>query len=175
MMSDGKNGKGATTMAKTEFVIKPGVQEITMIREFDAPRDVVFQVMMDPNAIPKWWGPRAYSTKVEKMDARSGGSWRFIHGDDKGNEYGFHGVYHLVEPNHVVQTFEFEGVPGRPALETMKLEDIGGRTRMVQHSVFLSLEDRDGMVQSGMQGGAEETNDRLAELVAERLKEKRRG
>ena len=172
-MSDRKTGKGATTMAKTEFVMKPGVQEITVSREFDAPRDVVFKAMMDPNAIPKWWGPRAYWTKVEKMDARSGGSWRFIHGDDKGNEYGFHGVYHLVEPNRVIQTFEFEGVPGRPSLETMTLEDIGGRTRMVTHSVFLSLQDRDGVVQSGMQGGAEETYDRLAELVAERLKDKR--
>jgi uncharacterized protein YndB with AHSA1/START domain len=173
MMNDDKTGKGATTTAKTEFVIKPGVQEITLIREFDAPRDLVFKVMMDPNAIPKWWGPRAYSTKVEKMDARSAGSWRFLHGDNKGNEYGFHGVYHLVEPNRVIQTFEFEGVPGRPALETMTLEDIGGRTRMVTHSVFLSLEDRDGMVQSGMQTGAEETHDRLAELVAERLKDRR--
>jgi uncharacterized protein YndB with AHSA1/START domain len=173
MMNDDKTGKGATTTAKTEFVIKPGVQEITLSREFDAPRDLVFKVMMDPNAIPKWWGPRAYSTKVEKMDARSGGSWRFIHGDNKGNEYGFHGVYHLVEPNRVIQTFEFEGVPGRPSLETMTLEDIGGRTRMVTHSVFLSLEDRDGVVQSGMQTGAEETYDRLAELVAERLKDKR--
>lgn len=172
-MSDRKTGKGATTMAKTEFVIKPGVQEITLIREFDAPRDLVFKVMMDPNAIPKWWGPRAYWTKVDKMDARSGGSWRFIHGDNKGNEYGFHGVYHLVEPNRVIQTFEFEGVPGRPSLETMTLEDIGGRTRMVTHSVFLSQQDRDGVVQSGMQTGAEETHDRLAELVAERLKDKR--
>jgi uncharacterized protein YndB with AHSA1/START domain len=172
-MSDRKTGKGATTMAKTEFVMKPGVQEITVSREFDAPRDLVFKAMMDPNAIPKWWGPRAYWTKVDKMDARSGGSWRFIHGDNKGNEYGFHGVYHLVEPNRVIQTFEFEGVPGRPSLETMTLEDIGGRTRMVTHSVFLSLEDRDGVVQSGMQGGAEETYDRLAELVAERLKDKR--
>ena len=172
-MSDRKTGKGATTMAKTEFVIKPGVQEITLSREFDAPRDLVFKVMMDPNAIPKWWGPRAYWTKVDRMDARSGGSWRFIHGDNKGNEYGFHGVYHLVESNRVIQTFEFEGVPGRPSLETMTLEDIGGRTRMVTHSVFLSLEDRDGVVQSGMQTGAEETHDRLAELVAERLKDKR--
>ena len=159
-------------MAETEFVIKPGVQEITLIREFDAPRDLVFKVMMDPNAISKWWGPRAYWTKVDKMDARSGGSWRFIHGDDKGNEYGFHGVYHLVEPNCVIQTFEFEGVPGRPSLETTTLEDIGGRTRMVTHSVFLSLEDRDGVVQSGMQAGAAETQDRLAELIAERLKDK---
>jgi uncharacterized protein YndB with AHSA1/START domain len=172
-MSDRKTGKGATTMAKTEFVMKPGVQEITVSREFDAPRDLVFKAMMDPNAIPKWWGPRAYWTKVDKMDARSGGSWRFIHGDNKGNEYGFHGVYHLVEPNRVIQTFEFEGVPGRPSLETMTLEDIGGRTRMVTHSVFLSLEDRDGVVQSGMQTGAEETYDRLAELVAERLKDRR--
>src|SRR5258708_36357626 len=138
-MSDRKSGKGATTMAKTVCVIKPGVQEITLIREFDAPRNLVFKLMMDPNTIPKWWRPRAYWTKVDKMDARSGGSCRLIHGDNKGNEYGFHAVYPLVEPNRVIQTFEFEGVPGRPSLDTMTLEGIGGRTRMATHSVLLSL------------------------------------
>ena len=176
-MTEGKHGKGATTMAKTEFVIKPGVQEINVIREFDAPPDLVFEAMMDPNAVPKWWGPRRYWTKVDKMEVKAGGTWRYINGDSAGNEYGFHGVYHLVDAaNHrVVQTFEFEGVPGHVALDTMMLEDLGGRTRMVQQSVFQSVEDRDGMVQSGMQAGAAETHDRLAELVAERLKSQNAG
>ena len=69
-MTDRNTGKGATTMAKTEFAIKPGTQEIVMTRVFDAPRDLVFKAMMDPNAIPKWWGPRDHWTKVDKMDVR---------------------------------------------------------------------------------------------------------
>jgi uncharacterized protein YndB with AHSA1/START domain len=175
-MSDSKNGKGAVTMAKTEFVIKPGTQEMTMTRVFDAPRELVFKAMTDPNLIPKWWGPRDHWTKVDKMDMRPGGTWRFINGDSSGNEYGFHGVYHLIDaPKHVVQTFEFEGAPGHVALETMTLEDLGGRTRLVQHSVFQSVEDRDAMVQSGMQTGATETNDRLAELLVELAKGERAG
>jgi uncharacterized protein YndB with AHSA1/START domain len=167
-MSDRNTEKGAATMAKTEFVIKPGTNQMTMTRVFDAPRELVFKAMSDPNLIEKWWGPRDHWTKVDKMEARSGGSWRFINGDASGNEYGFHGVYHLVDgPGLVIQTFEFEGVPGHVALETMRLEDLGGKTRMVQQSVFQSVEDRDGMVQSGMQKGAIETNDRLAELLVE--------
>jgi uncharacterized protein YndB with AHSA1/START domain len=173
-MSDRKNDKGATTMARTEFVIEPGKNEIVMTRIFDAPRELVFKTMTDPKLMPNWWGPRDHWTKVDKMDVRSGGSWRFINGDSSGNEYGFHGVYHLVDaPERVVQTFEFEGVPGHVALDTMMLEDLGGKTRLVQQSVFQSVEDRDGMVQSGMQTGATETNDRLAEILAELLKDKR--
>jgi uncharacterized protein YndB with AHSA1/START domain len=172
-MTDGKSGRGATTMAETEFVIKPGTHEMTMTRVFDAPRELVFKAMTDPNLIPKWWGPRDHWTKVDKMDLRPGGTWRFINGDAAGNEYGFHGVYHLIDaPKRVIQTFEFEGVPGHVALETMTLEDLGGKTRLVQHSVFQSVEDRDGMVQSGMQKGATETNDRLAELLVELSKNK---
>ncbi len=171
-MTDGS--KGATTMAKTEYTIKLGVQEITSTRMFDAPRELVFKALTDPNLIPKWWGPRKYWTKVDKMDVRPGGTWRFINGDATGNEFGFHGVYHLIDaPNRVVQTFEFEGVPGHVALDTMTLEDVGGKTRLVQHSVFQSVEDRDGMVQSGMEEGASESMDRLAELLVELAKDKR--
>jgi len=167
-MSDRNNEKGAATVAQTEFVIKPETNAMTMTRVFDAPRELVFKAMTDPALIPKWWGPRAYWTKVDKMEVQLGGVWRFINGDAAGNEYGFHGVYHLVDaPARVIQTFEFEGVPGHVALETMTLEDLGGKTRMVQQSVFQSVEDRDGMVQSGMQKGAIETNDRLAELLIE--------
>jgi uncharacterized protein YndB with AHSA1/START domain len=149
-MGDSKNGKGAATMAKTEFIFEPGRNDITMTRVFDAPRELVFKAMTDPKLMPKWWGPRDHWTKVDKMDVRAGGSWRFINGDKNGNEYGFHGVYHLVDaPERVVQTFEFEGAPGHVALDT------------------LMVEDRDMMLQTGMQTGATETNDRLAELLVE--------
>jgi uncharacterized protein YndB with AHSA1/START domain len=172
-MSDSKNGKGAATMAKTEFIFEPGKNDITITRIFDAPRELVFKAMTDPKLLPKWWGPRDHWTKVDKMDVRPGGSWRFINGDSSGNEYGFHGVYHLIDaPARVVQTFEFEGVPGHVALDTLVLEDLGGKTRLVQQSVFQSVEDRDMMLQTGMQTGATETNDRLAELLVELSKNK---
>jgi uncharacterized protein YndB with AHSA1/START domain len=170
-MSDGNQG---ATMAKTAYTIKPGVQEITITRVFDAPRELVFKTMMDPNHLAKWWGPRDHSTKVDKMDVRAGGTWRFINGDTAGNEYGFHGVYHLVDaPTQVVQTFEFEGAPGHVALETLTLEEFEGKTRLVQHSVFQTVADRDAMVQSGMEKGSTESMDRLAELLAELSKDKR--
>lgn len=174
-MSDSKTAKGAATMAKSEFVIEPGTNEISVTRVFDAPRDLVFKAMTDPDLIPKWWGPRRYSTRVDRMEARSGGSWRFVHGDSAGHEFGFHGVYHLVDAaDHVIiQTFEWEGMPGHVALETMRLEDVGGgKTRMVQASVFQTVQDRDGAASSGMQEGATETHDRLAEVIAELSKDK---
>ena len=102
---------------------------------------------------------------VDKLDARPGGQWRFVHRDAEGNEYAFHGVIHAASPEQIVQTFEFEGVPGHVALDTATLEDLGGRTKVTATSVFQSLADRDGMVASGMEGGARETYDRLAELL----------
>ena len=160
--------QGEKTMAKTEFQVEPGKQEIIMTRVFDAPRELVFKTANDPKLMPKWWGPRRLTTHVETMDVRPGGSWRMVQRDPAGNQFAFHGVYHeVVAPERVVQTFEFEGVPGHVALSTVRFEDIGGgKTKLIQQDVFQSVEDRDGMMQSGMQSGAEETMDRLAELLA---------
>jgi uncharacterized protein YndB with AHSA1/START domain len=153
-------------MGETEFVIEPGRQDIVITRVFDATPDIVFRVMTDPDLIPNWWGPRRYETVVDHAEPRSGGSWRFLNRDTEGNEYWFKGVFHdVVAPARVVQTFEFEGAPGHVALETATLEEVDGRTRYRAVSVFQSVEDRDAMVKSGMEGGARETMDRLAELV----------
>lgn len=153
-------------MGDTEFVIEPGRQDIIMSRVFDAPRDVVFRAATDPQLIAKWWGPRQYETIIDHADVRSGGSWRFLHRDTEGNEHGFKGIFHaVVAPEQVVQTFEYEGAPGHVALETLTLEEVDGKTKYVAVSVFQSVEDRDAMVQSGMEGGARETMDRLAELL----------
>ncbi|GAA3733903.1 SRPBCC family protein [Salinactinospora qingdaonensis] len=154
-------------MNETEFVIEPGRQDIVVKRVFDASPDVVFQAFTDPKLIPNWWGPRRYSTVVDRAEVHSGGAWRFINRDAEGNDYGFHGVYHEVAaPQRIVQTFEFEGMPRHVALETATFEEVDGKTRYVGTSVFQSVEDRDGMVQSGMEEGSRETMDRLAEVVA---------
>jgi uncharacterized protein YndB with AHSA1/START domain len=155
-------------MSETEITVEPGTYEIVLTRIFDAPPDAVFAAITDPALVPDWWGPRYLTTKVEEMDVRAGGRWRYVQRDADGNEYGFNGVFHSVTPVRVVQTFEFEGMPGHVMLETMTLEDLGGKTRLVDQSIFQSVADRDGMAASGMETGAVESHERLQELLAKR-------
>lgn len=158
-------------MAKntTTITAEPGKQEMTITREFDAPRELVFKVVTDSELLPQWWGPRYLTTEVDQMDVRPGGQYRYIQRDPDGNVYAFHGVYHeILAPERIIDTFEFEGLPetGHVALETMRLEALpGGRTRLIAHSVFQSLADRDGMLQSGMESGVIDTYNRLEELL----------
>jgi uncharacterized protein YndB with AHSA1/START domain len=154
-------------MTKSDYTIEPGKQEIVMSRTFDAPCDLVFKTMTDPNLIPQWWGPRYLTTTVDEMEVRPGGRWRYVQRDPQGNEHAFHGVYHdITAPERLVCTFEYEGVPGHVLLETVTLEEVDGKTKMTDQSVFQSVADRDGMVQSGMESGATEMMDRLGELLA---------
>lgn len=157
-------------MGDTELIITPDRHDITVTRVFDAPPEKVFQALTDPQLVPRYWGPRRYQTRVEQMDVRPGGRWRFIHIDpEQGEEFGFQGVFHEVEPSkRVVQTFEFEGEPGHVTLDTAVLEPMNGRTRYTAQSVFQSVEDRDAAMRSGMEDGMREFMDRLAELVESR-------
>ena len=148
----------------------PSDREIEVKRVFDAPRDLVWKAYTDPAAISQWWGPRRHTTTVGKMDVRPGGAWRYVSRDADGNEYGFHGEYREVVPaERIVCTFEFEGMPGHVSVETLTLIEHEGKTTVTNTSVFDSVEDRDGMLQSGMEAGMRETYDRLAEYI-ERLK-----
>jgi uncharacterized protein YndB with AHSA1/START domain len=172
-MTDSKTDKGAKTMAKTEYRIEPGTHEMVITRVFDAPRALVFKAFTDPDLLPKWWGPRRLTTVVERMEVRPGGSWRYVQRDPAGNEFGFHGVYHLVEPpERTVLTFEFEGAPGHVAMQTSTFEEFDGKTKLTQHSVFQSVEDRDAMVQSGMEEGSTESMERMDEILAGLVKAK---
>ena len=158
--------KGETTMAKAEYVIEPGKQELFITRDFDAPRELVYKAFTDPKLVAQWFGPRDYSTRVDKMEARPGGLWRFVQRDKNGNEFAFHGVHHdFVAPERIVATFEFEGVPGHVLLQTVTFEPLGEKTRMVEQLLFQSVGDRDGMVASGMQEGSDDSMDRMAELL----------
>lgn len=155
------------TAASDLVVTLPSDLEIVLTREFDAPRELIFQVVTDPKHIPQWWGRRKDTTTVDKMDVRPGGEWRFVTRADDG-EFAFRGTFReIVPPQRLVQTFEFEGELGAVSVETMILEEIGGgRTRMTSTSRFENKEQRDGMVRSGMETGARDTYDRLAELLA---------
>ena len=146
----------------------PSDREIVMTREFDAPRELIFEAHSSCEHVNNWWGPRKYSFELCEMDFRPGGKYRFVHrGPDGVEEHGFRGEYReIVPPERIVWTFEWEGMPGHISVDTLTLEDLGsGRTKLIAHSLFDSKEDRDGMLQSGMEEGAGETYDRLAEFV----------
>lgn len=152
----------------------PSDREILMTRDFDAPRELVFKAYTDPKSIPQWWGPRGYTTTVDKMDVRPGGVWRFVQRDQDGNEFAFNGVYReIVPPERLVYTFEFEGMRGHVMLETVTFEEHDGKTKLTDKALFDNVEDRDGMLKSGMERGAAETMDRFAELLKELQKGQR--
>jgi uncharacterized protein YndB with AHSA1/START domain len=140
---------------------------IEITREFAAPRDLLFRAHVDPDLLVQWLGPRRMTMTIDYLDARDGGRWRYVHRDTDGAEYGFHGVYHgAPSPNGIVQTFEWEGAPGHVSLETATFEERGGTTLLRLRSVYQSVEDRDAMVQSGMETGVNEGYERLDELIA---------
>jgi uncharacterized protein YndB with AHSA1/START domain len=154
--------------AQAATITTPSDREIHIERIFDAPRDRVFAVYTDPELIPEWWGPRGTTTIVDQMDLRPGGSWRFIgRDDDGGGEHAFRGTYReITPPERIVQTFEWEGMPGHISVETAVFEDLGDQTKVTTTSIFHTTEERDGMLNSGMEGGLNETYARLDELLA---------
>jgi uncharacterized protein YndB with AHSA1/START domain len=153
-------------MGKTEITAEPGIPQIVITRDFDAPRDLVFRAYTDPELLTQWWGPRDQTMTIDRYDVRDGGTWRFVASDPEGNEYAFHGVFHgTPSPDGTVQTFEVEGMPGHVSMETLTLEEHDGRTLARTVSVFQSVEDRDGMIASGMERGVNESYERLAELL----------
>ena len=154
---------------KTTITVEPGQQELFITREFDAPRELVYKAHIDPDLYVQWLGPRDLETTLETFEPVSGGRWRFTHKDQDGNEFGFHGVFHTMTEELMIQTFEFDGLPesGHVTLDTMRLEKLpGDRTKITIQSVFQSVADRDGMVQSGMEHGVKEGYERLDELLA---------
>jgi len=101
------------------------------------------------------------------MDVRTGGDWRFLTRDADGNESAFRGTFReIVDNERIVQTFEWEGMPGHVSVETATFEDLGDRTKVTTTSLFHTTEERDGMLASGMEGGLNETYARLDELLA---------
>jgi uncharacterized protein YndB with AHSA1/START domain len=142
--------------------------EIQLTREFDAPRDLVFKAMTDPQLLSRWWGPRKYVTIVDKMDVRPGGTWRMRNQAADGGEHAFRGEFREVTPpERLVWTFEYEPLAGHISVETMTLTERDGRTLLTVRDQFASKADRDGMLESGMESGARESYERLDEVLAE--------
>jgi uncharacterized protein YndB with AHSA1/START domain len=155
-----KKGDGGTS-----FVV-PGDRPVAVVRRtFDAPRELVWQALTDPKMRAQWWGPRRYEANVRELDVRVGGKWRIDHLGEDGKTYEFWGEFREVRaPQRLVNTFCFEGYP--PAVETTTLAETDGGTTLTNVTRVDTMALRDGWVSTGMESGARESMDRLAELLS---------
>ena len=147
-------------------ITKPSDREIRVERVFDAPLDRVWRAFTDPALVAQWWG-RGNKLVIERMEVERGGHWRYVEHAPDGSVHGFEGRYREVTPpERIVQTFEWDGMPGHVIVETVTLEDLGdGRTKLVNISLFHTTEERDGMLQSGMEEGLNQSFEALDSLL----------
>jgi uncharacterized protein YndB with AHSA1/START domain len=150
----------------TTITAQPGTPFIEVVREFDATPARLFRAWTEPELVVQWLGPRDLAMDLIEYDVRSGGSYRYVHRDSDGNEFYFRGVFHTVTSGErIIQTFEWEGLPGEVNIESMTFEDLGGRTRLRTRAVFPTVEARDGAIANGMERGIFDSMDRLEELI----------
>jgi uncharacterized protein YndB with AHSA1/START domain len=148
-------------------ITTPTDREIRIERIFNAPRDRVWHALTDPEPIAQWWG-RGNKLVIQRMEVERGGHWRFVEHSAEGVN-GFEGRYREVTPpERLVQTFEWDGMPGHVAIETVLLEDLGDRTRVVNTTLFHTTEERDGMLNSGMEQGLNQSYAALDRLLAKK-------
>jgi uncharacterized protein YndB with AHSA1/START domain len=146
-------------------VTTPSDKEIVITRIFDAPRDLVFEAHTSCEHMSNWWGPRKYEVADCEVDFRPGGTWRMVHRAE-GEEHEFKGEYRdIVRPERITWTFEWMGMPGHISVDTVTFEEQNGKTTLTTRSVFDTKEDRDGMLQSGMESGLAESWERLDEYL----------
>jgi uncharacterized protein YndB with AHSA1/START domain len=164
-------------IARNSFALTltmPSEWEILMTRTFNAPRALVFEAMTKPEHVQKWWGPRGSTLSTCEIDLRVGGAWRFVERGADGHEHPFKGEWREIAPPQrlvFTQIYDVEPFSDKEVLVTVVLTEQDGETLMTETISFKSKEDRDGMLQSGMESGASESLDRLAELL-EQLKDR---
>ena len=169
-MGNDRSTENADAMTETRITAKPESPQVVITREFDAPRELLFRAHTEPELLRQWLGPHGYILTVDRLDLRDGGTWRYRHRDTDGGEHTFHGVYHgTPSVEGIVQTFEYDGMPGLVSLQTTTFEPRGGRTLQRQNVVYQSVEDRDAYVRSGMEHGVHISARRLDDLLADLL------
>jgi uncharacterized protein YndB with AHSA1/START domain len=146
-------------------VTTPAEREIRIERIFNAPRERVWRAFTDPEQVAQWWG-RGNKLVIERLDVVRGGHWRFVEHTSEG-AHGFEGRFREVTPpERLVQTFEWDGMPGHVIVNATTFEDLDdGRTRVVTIALFHTKEDRDGMIASGMEGGLNQSYAALDRLL----------
>jgi uncharacterized protein YndB with AHSA1/START domain len=145
-------------------------REIMVSRVFNAPRELVWRAMTDPQHVVHWWGPGGFTTTIEKMDVRPGGVWQHtMHGPD-GTDYPNRSVFkEVVEPERIVYSHggRRAGGPGVSFVATWTFEAVApNQTRLTGRMVFPSAADRDFVAREfGAVEGAHQTFARLAEYL----------
>ncbi|MEY2523881.1 MAG: hypothetical protein QOJ66_2446 [Ilumatobacteraceae bacterium] len=146
-------------------VTTPSDHEIVLTRVFDAPRQLVFDALSKPELLKRWFGPHGHSLVVCEVDFRVGGAWRFVLESPDGRSMGMSGVYREIVPaERMVHTEGFDDYPGDSVVTTV-LTEHDGKTTLTATALYESQEVRDAVVASGMEHGAAETYDRLADLL----------
>lgn len=141
-------------------------RELVLEHTFRAPAAKVFAGYTDPNLIPMWWAPKGGSLRVDAMDVRPGGAWRFVQKTPNGDEMTFHGTYLEVKPvTRLVYTFATEGQPGNEIRATVELSAKAGLTRLAPTNLCSSKEARDARLSHGAAAGAKAAWDQLAEAL----------
>jgi uncharacterized protein YndB with AHSA1/START domain len=144
----------------------PADEQILIRREFDAPKDLVYEAWTTPELVKRWWSAKRGEVTVADIDLRVGGSWRYVMVTEDGMEVGFHGEYREIVPNErLVSTEVFEGAPEAEALNTLTLTEEDGRTTVTILVEHLSKEHRDAHIASGMEEGLQDALDLLEEVA----------
>jgi uncharacterized protein YndB with AHSA1/START domain len=152
------------TNTGTLKVTTPTDREIVLTRVFDAPRRLVFDAFTKPELLKRWFGPRGWSLVVCDVDLRVGGGFRFVLRGPDGRDMGMRGVYReIAAPERSVHMESFDDYPGESQVTAVLVEQ-GGRTTLTATVLYPSKEIRDAVINSGMEHGAAESYDKLAEL-----------
>jgi uncharacterized protein YndB with AHSA1/START domain len=147
-------------------VTTPSDREVRLTRVFDAPRHMVWDAFTKPELMKRWFGPRGWSLVECTIDLRVGGGWRFILQGPEGQKMGMRGAYREIkEPERSVHVETFDDYPGE-SIVTAVFTEKSGKTTMEATVAYASKEVRDAVIQSGMEHGAAESYDKLAELLA---------
>jgi uncharacterized protein YndB with AHSA1/START domain len=154
-------------MSSLQVVAEPGTHTVVLTREFNAPRELLYKAYTDPALIPRWWGFEGTLTTVHALEPKVGGRWHYAQSSAEGESYGAHyGVFHETSaPEQLVYTYEFDGMPGHIGLVTTRFEALGDRTLVSEIMILPSVEDRDGLVATGMAEGADASWNRLEALA----------
>ena len=151
----------------TAKVTLPTDEQILITRELDAPKHLVYKAYTTPELVKRWWsGQRGEMTTCE-IDLRVGGMWRYVMVAQGGFEVAFHGEYRELVPNErIVFTEVYEAMPEGEALNTATFTESDGRTTLAILMQLASKEERDAIIEMGMETGLQEGMDLLEEVAA---------
>lgn len=140
-----------------------GENEIISLREFDFPRERVFEAWTNPDQLACWWGPNGFTNTFHEFDLKPGGTWRFVmHGPD-GVDYPNHNVFEEILP---LERIILRHLSGHEFQLTATFEELGDRTRVIFHQLFMNTAEFEEAKQYCVEGN-EQNLDRLNALLEE--------